>query len=105
MGILYYFIGCIPVCIFMFLFLMLYDKLNIAKKIENFDNANSGPIYDFFKTIFLIIIYLIAIASIGCLILPMHIYLSFSQGNFLTGTLLSILCAIIFSIAFSVFDK
>lgn len=105
MGILYYFIGCVPVCVLGFALYIFIDKIHLVEKIQEFDNSNSGPIYDFLKTIFLIIVFFFAIASLGAMILPIYIFFAFSDGNIIQGLLLTLLCSIAIIFDSIVFDK
>lgn len=90
-----YFIGLIPVLIIGYLLNIFIYKTSLDEKIEkritDFDNRNSGPVYDFFKAILLILIVILVFFSLGTLIIPIYIYYAFSDGNILYGVLLTLI--------------
>ena len=105
MGILYYFVGCIPVAILSLLLNFFVEKIKLIEKIHKFDEANSGPIYEFFKTIFFIALFIFGIISIGICILPIYIFRAFADGNILEEFILVLIGSIMFSFYCMVFDR
>ena len=100
-----YFIGMIPLYIVGFLLNIFIDKTHLVEKIKNFDNLNNGPIYDFLKTLFLIIIVIVVIFSVATAILPIYIYYAFSDGNILYGLFLSLIGAIAITFDAIIFEN
>jgi len=89
---LHYFVGLIFIALFSFLLIFFFDKIKLEEKISNFDEKNSGPVYDFIKSIFLIFSFIIIIFSIGALVvLPIEIWKAFETGNILMGIILSLI--------------
>ena len=101
MGILYYLIGCIPICVLGFILYNFVDRINLMEKIKNFDKANSGPVYCFFRNI----IFILVIASFGLIMFPIIIYQDFIDGYIFRGLLMSLLCAIAITLDIIVFDE
>ena len=94
MVIIYYLLGCIPIIIIFFLLYIFVNKIHLAEKIQKFDDSNSGPVYDILKAFFIIIMILLAVASIGVILLPMYIYYEFINGNIINALLLSVVGSI-----------
>lgn len=105
MGFLYYLIGMIPICILAYPLIILVDKFKLKEKIQQFDNSNSGPVYDFLKTIFIILIFFTFICSIGVAIIPAYIWKAIESGNYIQAFFLSLLSAIIIVFDGNVMDN
>lgn len=104
MVIIYYFLGCIPMIIIYGLLYILIDKLHLMEKIQKFDDSNSGPVYDTLKAFFFIIIILLAVASLGVILLPIYVYYEFINGNIINALLLSVIASIVLLIDSMVFN-
>lgn len=105
MGILYYFIGCIPMGIVSLILNHIIEKIHLLEKFQKFDEVNSGPIYDFFKTLFFIFLFIFGVLSLSILILPLYIYLAFVDGNILEGLILTLISSVMFTFYCNVFDR
>ena len=106
MGILYYFLGLIPLGILTFLFNTLIEKLKLKEKLKKFDESNSGSVYNFIKSIAFIIFVTLCFLSIGfILIVPMYIGTSIIEGKYIDAILFTLLGSIIFSIYCNYFES